>query len=282
MVTKKKQVYEGINLGIKLGIFFFVIFFILALIGTSVYTISAGERGVLLTFGKPDDIPSGEGLHFKVPIAQRVVKMDVKTQKYEADASAASKDLQVVSTKIAVNYHLVEDSVPKLYKEIGINYQDRIIQPAVQEVVKASTAQFTAEELITRRPEVKEMIKILLRERITKRGIVMEDISITNFDFSEAFNSAIESKVTAEQLKLKADRDLERIRVEAEQKIAQAMAEAESLRLQKQQVTSEMIELRKIEVQSKAIDKWDGVLPRVNSGVIPFINVDSEGGTSLE
>jgi len=255
---------------------FWVIGGILAiLLLMSFYTIGAGERGVLLTFGKPSMDAVGEGLHVKFPFAQKIKKMDVKTQKYETDASAASKDLQVVSTKIAVNYHLLPETVPDLYKDIGIGYSDRIIQPSVQEVVKASTAQFTAEELITRRPEVKEKIKDLLLERLKIRGIVIEDISITNFDFSETFNSAIESKVTAEQLKLKAERDLERIKIEKEQIITQAQAEAESLRLQKQEITPDLIKLRQIEVQRLAIEKWDGILPQVTGGAMPFIDIRS-------
>ena len=134
---------------------------LLILIFGSIYTVQAGYRGILLTFGKPDSVAKTEGIGFKIPIAQKVVKMAVQTQKYEADASAASKDMQVVSTKIAVNYHIVSERVPEIYTELSLAYQDRLIQPAVQEVVKASTAQFTAEELITRRPEVKDKIKEL-------------------------------------------------------------------------------------------------------------------------
>lgn len=250
-----------------------LVLLVLVVIFGSTYTIGAGIRGVLLTFGKPSDIAVGEGLHFKVPLAQRIIKMDIKTQKYEADASSASKDLQVVSTKIAVNYKLVGEEVPKLYKEVGLAYKDRIIQPAVQEVVKATTAEFTAEELITLRPAVKEKMKELLKERMGTRDITIEEISITDFDFSVSFNAAIEAKVKAEQLKLKAEMDLQRIEVEAQQKIAQAQAEATALRLQKQEITPDLIRLREIEVQREAVAQWDGILPKVTSGVIPFISV---------
>jgi len=245
---------------------------IIALFSSS-YIVSAGERGVVLTFGNPSEIPSTEGLHFKIPFAQKVVQIDVKTQKYEADASSASRDLQIVSAKIAVNYHLIPEETPRLFKEIGLGYQDRVIQPTVQEVVKAVTARYTAEELITKRPDVKEEIHNELKERLAPRGIVVEDISITNFDFSESFNVAIEQKVTAEQLKLKAQRDLERIEIEAKQKIAQAKAEAESLRLQKQEITPDLIRLREIEAQIKAIEKWNGIMPSVTGGAMPFIDV---------
>lgn len=247
---------------------------VLVVFFSSWYIVNAGHRGVILTWGAPSQVASEEGLHFKVPIMQSVVKMNVQTQKYEADATAASKDLQIVTAKIAVNYHLVPESVPRLYQEIGPAYQERVIQPAVQEVVKAATAQFTAEELITERASVKENIKTRLDERLRGRGIIVEDISIVDFDFSESFNQAIEAKVTAEQLKLKAERDLQRIQIEAQQKIENAKAEAEALRLQRQEVSVDLIELRKIEVQRMAIEKWDGKMPQITGGALPFINVD--------
>ncbi len=257
----------------KFALYGFLTLFGLILFFSSFYIVSAGERGVLLTFGNPDEIAKTEGLHFKIPFAQKIVKMDIKTQKYEVDASSASKDLQIVSTKIAVNYRINGERTPEIYQTIGLAYQDRIIQPAIQEVVKATTAEFTAEELITKRPEVKEKIKELMRARLIDRGFVVEEISIVNFDFSATFNDAIESKVKAEQLKLKAERDLERIIIEKEQRITQAQAEAEALRLQKSEITSDLIKLREIEVQRQAIEKWDGVLPKVTGGAIPFIDI---------
>jgi len=226
---------------------------------------------VLLTFGKPNMVAKEEGLHIKFPIAQIIVKMDVRTQKYEADASAASKDLQIVSTKIAVNYHLVPETVPALYKDIGVAYQERVIQPTVQEVVKASTAQFTAEELITKRPEVKENIKELLIERMRPRGIIVEDISITNFDFSESFNSAIENKVTMEQNALAAKNKLEQIKFEAQQKIEEAKGKAEAIR-----VENEAISQAPKVLQLRSIEKWDGVLPLVTGSAVPFIDISSQ------
>lgn len=246
---------------------------VIILLFSCFYIISAGTRGVILTFGEANDIASTEGVHFKIPFVQTVIVMDIRTQKYETDASAASKDLQVVSTKIAVNYRLIPENTPELYTNVGLTYQDRLIQPAVQEVVKAVTAQFTAEELITRRSEVKEKIHESLRERLRPRGIIVEEISITNFDFSDSFNIAIEQKVTAEQLKLKAERDLQRIEIEAQQTIERAKAEAEALRLQKQEITPDLIRLREIEVQRSAIEKWNGILPQVTGGAIPFIDI---------
>jgi regulator of protease activity HflC (stomatin/prohibitin superfamily) len=241
---------------------------ILSFVSGFFYIVNAGERGVMLTWGDASTIPKSEGLGFKMPIAQRVVKMSIQTQKYEASATAASKDLQIVTAKIVTNYHLIGDQVPRLYREIGIDYADKVIQPMEQEVVKATTAQYTAEELITKREDVRQAIKNVMTDRLQERGIVVEEISITDFDFSPSFNQAIEAKVTAEQLKLKAERDLERIKIEKEQKIAQAQAEAESLRLQKQEITPELLTLR-------AIEKWNGVTPIVVGGGIPFIDIAS-------
>ena len=241
-------------------LYIITIIFGLILLFSSFYTINAGERGVLLTFGKPNQISMGEGLHFKIPIAQTIKKMDVKTTKLEEGSDSASKDLQDVQTTIALNYHLSPEQVPKLYQEIGVAYQDRIIRPAIQETVKAISARFTAEELITKRAEVRNLMQNQLKERLAKSYIMVDDMNIVNFQFSEEFDAAIEKKVTAEQNALKAQRDLERIKIEKEQKITQAEAEAESLRLQKQEITPDLIRLREIEAQIKAIEKWNGVM----------------------
>lgn len=239
---------------------------------SSAYTIKAGQRGVLLTFGKADTVAKDEGLHFKFPFVQKIVKMDVRTQKYEADLSAASKDLQDVKTMIAINFRIISDKVPEIYTTLGPDYIDNVIYPLEQETNKEITAQYSAEELITNRNEVKEQMKAKLVDKLKKRNIIVEEISIINFEFSPAFTQAIEAKVTAEQLKLKAEKDLERIKIEKEQKITQAQAEAESLKLQKMEITKELVDLRRIEMMQKAIEKWDGRMPQATSGM-PFIDV---------
>lgn len=246
--------------------------FIMVIVG-GFYIIDAGERGVLLTWGEADPIPKTEGFYFKWPIMQKIIKIDIKTQKYEADLSAASKDLQDVNTRIAINYHLIAETTPQLYTEIGLDFAEKIIYPYEQETNKGITSLFTAEELITKREQVREKMKIDLAEKLRPRGIIIEEVSIVDFKFSKSFTEAIESKVTAEQLKLKADRDLERIKVEAEQKISQAQAEATSLKLQKQEVTPELVKLREIEVQRLAVEKWNGILPTYTGGAMPFIQI---------
>ncbi|WAC08384.1 MAG: prohibitin family protein [Thermodesulfobacteriota bacterium] len=236
--------------------------------------IGAGERGVVLNFGAVQKVVLGEGLHFRVPIMQRVVTMDVKVQKAETNAAAASSNLQDVSSTVAINYHIVPDKANIVYQSLGIEFKERIIDPAVQEVVKAVTARYTAEELITKRAAVSDAMKLNLTERLIANNIAVDAFSIVGFSFSKIFMEAIESKQTAEQLALKATRDLERVKIEAEQKITAAKAEAESLKLQKENISPDLIELRKIEANLKAIDKWNGILPQVTgSGAVPFIGV---------
>ena len=237
--------------------------------------IGAGERGVVMNFGAVQKEILNEGLHIRIPIMQKVVIMNVQVQKGEGQGDAASKDLQQVTTNVAINYHLDPLKVAHIYQTIGTFDQvgERIILPAVSESVKAATAQYTAEELISKRQEVREKIRQLLLVRLAVYGVIVDDFSIVNFAFSREFSNAIESKTTAEQLKLKAERDLERIRIEADQKILQAQAEAESLRLQKENVTENLIKLRQIEMQQRAIEKWDGKLPQVTGAATPFIDL---------
>jgi len=237
--------------------------------------IDAGHRGVITTFGKVDQNVLQEGLHLRIPIMQQVKEINVQIQKGEGDGDAASRDLQQVHAKIALNYHLIPSRVAETYQAIG-NLEtvgDRIIIPSVQEAVKATTAKYTAEELISKRPEVRDQISQFMKDRLLRHGITIDEFSIVNFRFSESFNTAIEQKTTSAQLKLKAEQDLERIKVEAEQKIASAKAEAESLRLQKQEITPDLLKLREIENQRVALDKWDGRLPQVTGGSIPMINI---------
>lgn len=233
--------------------------------------VGAGERGVVFSkFGGVQEGVLGEGLRLKIPFIQTVIPIDVRIQKSETDASASSKDLQTVHSRIALNYHIAPDLSSQVYQQVGTLYKERLIDPSVQEAVKAATAQFTAEELITRRGEVSTLIKEMLAERLVPRNIVVDEFNIVDFNFSEVFNMAIEAKQTAEQQALKAQRDLERIKIEAEQKITEAQAEAESQRLQRETITETILRLR-------AIEKWDGVLPQVTGGAVPFIDLKSMG-----
>ncbi|MBI4767019.1 MAG: prohibitin family protein [Deltaproteobacteria bacterium] len=249
---------------IALFIFFFINPFVM---------IGAGERGVVLNFGAVQRRVLNEGIHFRIPIMQRIIRVDVRVQKSQTDAAAASKDLQQTHSTIALNYHILPEKANWVYQQIGGAYKERIIDPAVQEVVKAVTAKYTAITLITQRETVRHEIREMLKQRLVAYNIIVDDFSIINFEFSKQFTQAIEAKQTAEQLAMKAQRDLERIKIEAEQKITQARAEAEALRLQKENVTPQLVRLRQIEASLRAIEKWDGHMPKVTSGTVPFIDV---------
>ena len=239
--------------------------------------IDAGERGVLLNFGAVQNEVLGEGLHLRIPIMQKIVKLDVKIQKSETRSEAASKDLQDIKSLIALNYHIIPDKANWVYQNVGVAFKERIIDPNVQEAVKAVTAKYTAVQLIGEREAVSTAIKDALSQKLADYNLFVDGFSVIDFSFSKKFTDAIESKQEAEQFALRAQRDLERIKIEAEQKVAQAKAEAESLRLQKGQITKEMIELRKIEAMREAIAKWNGTVPNVllsGGGASPLLSLD--------
>jgi regulator of protease activity HflC (stomatin/prohibitin superfamily) len=248
-----------------------MIFIGIILVFGSWTTIHPGYRGVVVRLGAVQKGVLSEGFHFKLPFVDEIVKLNVQIQKDSVDADAASRDLQFVTTKIATNYNLVTEAVDEVYQKIGLAYAAKMIDPAVQEIVKAVTAKYTAEELISKRAEVKSSIKQGLYDRLIVFNIKVVDVSIADFSFSKNFNEAIEAKQVAEQQVATAKNQLERIKVEAEQRITQAKAEAESLRLQKQEISKDLIELRKIENERKAIEKWNGVLPTYTGGAMPFI-----------
>ena len=249
------------------GLIAIVALFILA--NASFTTVGAGERGVVFSkFGGVQERILDEGLRFKIPMIEDIILVDVKVQKTQTDATAASKDLQTVSSTIALNYHIAPDKVNIVYQELGLFFKERIIDPAVQESVKAVSAEYTAEELITKRNEVSEKIRANMTERLLAFNIVTDGFNIIDFSFSRGFNEAIEAKQTAEQQALKAERDLDRIRIEADQKIARARAEAESQRIQRTTITPALLQLR-------AIEKWDGHFPQVIGGALPFIDVST-------
>lgn len=253
----------------------FVILGLIVLLALNSFVIvEAGNRGIVLQLGAVKPIVLNEGLHFKIPFIQEVIPAEVRVQKAQSEQTAASKDLQVVTTVVAVNFHLNPEEVNKLYQNVGLAYKERIVDPAIGEALKAVTAQYTAEELISKRPEVSIKVKEQLAKKLANYNMVLDEINITEFKFSNEFNNAIEQKQVAEQQALKAKLDLQRVEIEAKQKIEQAKAEAESLRLQKQEVTPELVELRKTEAQMEAIKKWDGKLPNVTGGATPFIDVN--------
>jgi prohibitin 2 len=271
-----KRTVKQISKRVGMGIVAVGVLLVLLLMNPFV-KIDAGERGVLLNFGAVQGDVLGEGLHLRIPIMQKIVKMDVKIQKSETRAEAASKDLQDIKSVIALNYHIIPDKANWVYQNIGVAFKERVIDPTVQEAVKAVTAKYTAVQLIGEREAVSTAIKDALSQKLADYNLYVDGFSVIDFSFSKKFTDAIEAKQEAEQLALKAQRDLDRIKIEAEQKVAQAKAEAESLRLQKQQITVELIELRKIEALREAIAKWNGTVPNVllsGGGATPLFSVD--------
>jgi len=245
------------------------------LIANPFLSIPAGHRGVVLNWGAVQKEVLPEGLAFRWPVYQKVVRADVRILVTQPDCDAVTKDQQVNHTKVAVNYHIIPSEASWVYQNVGIDYKDKLVYPKIQEIVKAITARYTALELISKREQIRNEMKDHLKEALQPYKIIVDDFSVVNFKWDADFQKAIEAKQVAEQLAMKAQRDLERIKIEAEQKITQAKAEAESLRLQKENVTPNLIRLRQIEASIKAIEKWNGQLPRFSGGAIPFIDMKS-------
>ncbi|WP_246079196.1 prohibitin family protein [Paenibacillus piri] len=251
-----------------------VVAVLIILLGLQSFTIvEAGHRGVVLQLGAVQPQVLEEGLHFRIPLIQKVIPIEVRVQKAESSQVSASRDLQTVTTTLAVNYHLEGVNVNSLFQKVGMEYKARVVDPAISEALKGITAQYTAEDLIAKRSEVSSKVKEALAAKLSLYNMVLDEINITEFKFSEEFDRAIEQKQIAEQQALKSKLDLDRIKIEKEQEITRAQAQAEALRLQKQEVTPELIKLREIEAQLKAIEKWNGSMPNVTGGATPFINV---------
>ncbi len=243
--------------------------------------VEPGTVGVVTHFGAVQDEVLPEGLHMIMPIKTKVVPVDVRVQKIEAEATASSKDLQIVTSKVALNYYLDKAKANLIFQELGANVVRNIIIPAIQESVKSGTAQFNAESLITKRPDVKTAIQEDITQRLVKYNVIVTDFSILDFAFSPEFNTAIEDKQVAEQRALRAVNDLERIKTEAAQtqakaegdaeaRLINARAEAESQRLLRQTLNASLVQLR-------AIEKWDGKLPEYMGGNAPLPFIDIKG-----
>ena len=259
----------------------------LTVMGNAFTIVPAGNTGVVLTMGKVSENTMSEGLNFKVPFVQSAVPMSNKIQVYETGASAVSKDLQTVSSTIAVNYKLVSDKSDDMYKNVGLDYQTILITPVVQECMKSATAKYTAEQLITERQAVGEEIKTALDEKLNNYGIYIEKFNIVNFDFSAEFNNAIEAKQVAEQNLLKTKTEQEQALViadtEAEKKVISAKASAEAI-LAEAKAQADANRLLEESLSAKVIayeqiQKWNGVMPKVtgsDGGLLIDVNIEDD------
>jgi len=231
----------------------------LAVVGFSSFTvISAGHTGVQVTLGEVNPMPLTEGVHFVNPISS-VKDVDVRLQKAQLNgANAGTKDLQVVHTDIVVNFRLDPAKVPHIYKEYGLNVDEKVLGPGVNEAFKSVTGHYTSEELVTKRDIVSSEILQHLVEKMAPFNITVSNVSLVNFGFSEAYQKAIEAKVIATQQTAKAQQDLERIKVEAASRIAQADGEAKAIAIQAAAIQSNGGENY---VKLQWIEKWNGALP---------------------
>ena len=232
------------------------------IVGCSITTtVPTGYVGVKTRFGKVQDDVIQEGLNTKVPFIEKIVKIDCKTKKIEADSEGSTKDLQTVKISIAVNYNVNKKTANTVYREVGSEYESIVINPALLESIKSSIAQYTAEELVTKRAEVSNKIEDTIIGKVENRGFNITEFNITNIDFSEEYDRAIEVKAVKQQEVVTAQAELEK--------------DARVMELQNSQVTENTLKLKQLEVKQKMIEKWNGQLPTTSTGeTIPFLNID--------
>ena len=230
-------------------------------------TINSGEVGIRVRLGKVLNNPTSDGINIKIPFIEKIDRMNIRVQKAEVTTNSSSKDLQDVDMSVAVNYRINEKEAVKLYKSVGRNYQSIILEPAIEESIKAVTSSYTAEELITNRSDVSSNCLDELFKKVEKYGLIINDFNIIDFNFSDEFNKAIEEKQVAEQKVLTAKKELEKEKIEAEKKIVAAEAEKKANELKEKSLTNNII-------KEKFIEKWDGVLPKV-TGSNAILDIDS-------
>jgi regulator of protease activity HflC (stomatin/prohibitin superfamily) len=274
--TTSKSILGSNKLKILAGIVTFII--IILIMSESVVIVQAGHRGVVLYVGAVENRVLGEGVHFIVPFAEQVIQLEVRTLKFQADASAASNDLQEVATVIALNYHIDPSKANIVYQQLGADYADRIIAPTIQESVKASVAKFNAEQLITQRAIAKGVISQAISNTLSARDITVETIFITDFQFSQAFASQVESKVVAFQKFLTEQNNLKAVQVVANQTVVQAQAQARANiaraggESQAIKVITEQLRQSPQYLQWQAINRWNGQMPyALGSSGFPFL-----------
>jgi prohibitin 1 len=252
---------------------------LLAILFRSFAIVNAGERGVIMQFGKVQNQVLDEGIHPILPVVTTVKRLSVRVHKNSFQADAASKDLQKITTDLTINWHIDPEKVNKVFQQIGDEEQivNGIISPSVSEVLKAATAKKTADEIITLRTELKEEIDQNLKKRLAAYGLIVDDVSLVNFAFSPEFSRAIESKQIAEQEAKQAEFIAKKATQEAQADINRAKGQAEAQRLQRQTLTPELL-------QKQAIEKWDGRFPTVMGGnnTLPLININPAGVTNQQ
>jgi regulator of protease activity HflC (stomatin/prohibitin superfamily) len=263
----RPKVPRGSTIYVAIGA---VVVLLLYLLLNSFVTVGPGQRGVLLTWGAPSSNVLSSGLHFVLPVAQRVELMNVRTQNYVNQDSAASADLQDVQTEISVNYHVDPADVVTVFQRLGGDdaIGPVVLAPAVSNAVKAVTAAYNAQDLITERDAVRSRIEDQIRSAVTPFSIVIDAVNITNFSFSSDFTTAIEAKQVAQQKAQQAQYTLQQAEVNAQQTVVEAKAQAEANNLKQASITPGLIAMT-------AAQAWDGHLPQyLGAGApVPFLSM---------
>ena len=255
----------------KIVVWIIVAIVALILVLNAFTVVEAGHTGVIVTMGKVKESTLQEGLHIKAPFVQEIVMIDNRIVKLQVNTEAFSKDLQTVETTLAINYRVDKNMSYSIYKNVGPNYEDVLITPAVNEVLKAITALYTAEESVTNRNMISEGLVAGLNEKLNSDGLYITDVNIINFEFSEAFITAIEEKQVAQQQLLKAETDKQKAitnaQAEAEAIRIKAEAEADANKIINASLSEQVIEYQKIQ-------KWNGILPQVTGSSGTFVSIE--------
>jgi len=245
--------YKKIIIGVIIGILALILLF------SGFKTIKSGEVGLRIRFGKIVDSSLTEGINFKIPFIEKIQKVNIKVQKSELDVESSTKDMQLINTAVAVNYKVTSNKASELYRTVGQDYVETILNPAIKESIKSSIAQYNAEEITVNRAQVSVSCLNAIQDKVSKYGIIIEDFNLTNIEFSAEYTKAIEEKQVAQQQVETAKQKLEKSKIEAEQKKVVAEGEAEANKVLEKTLTKDIL-------TQQFIEKWNGSLPTTYAG----------------
>jgi regulator of protease activity HflC (stomatin/prohibitin superfamily) len=252
-----------------------IAFAVLVLTLGSYFIVSPGEVAIKTRLGRISDSYE-EGIHLKLPLVDSIIKFSIQIRRADIKTQAFSKDLQTMNAHLVVNHRIQKGTAVSIYRNLGPDYVNTVVDPTVQEIFKSIAAKFSAERIIADRNLLVEEINTTSKEKLMKQEIIVTDISVVDLDFTEQFLKAVEDKQVAEQQAMMSEKLVLKAKRDAEQQIAKSRGEAEALRMQREQVTPALIELRKVDAQLKAIEKWNGVLPGYVGAGVPFISIEKK------
>ena len=241
----------------------------------SFFIVSPGEVAIKTRLGKIMN-PYEEGLHLKIPIMESIIKFSIQIQRADIKTQAFSKDLQTMNAHLVVNHRIQKGTVVSIYRNLGPSYVETVVDPTIQEIFKSIAAKFSAERIISDRNLLITELNTAAKEKLMQQEIIVTDISVVDLDFTEQFLKAVEDKQVAEQQAMMSEKLVVKAKRDAEQQIAKSRGEAEALRMQREALTPLLVELRKVDAQLKAIEKWNGVLPGYVGAGVPFISLEKK------